>query len=498
MTELADIDAPDEGSLETASVPELLAQAWRTRRSGRLQIAHGKSQRTIEVRDGAPISVDTPSGEDDFAQQLADARKISAADRLRVERLCEERGCPEASAVLALKLLDPPELYRALRRATRRRIAEAFEWQVGMYRWTDAVADGAGTAKPHDLLGLLQEELPRRWGTERLFGSLMVLQDVRGDVSSRYRRVAQKLAEAGPLAARAISQLDGSTPLGQILGDCAGDPVAAATLWTAVHTGVLRRREASAEPTDFERLEFEVEVDPRAGDRLGAAPDGTFAEIRTQDAKADAKATQMREEILSLRDRLGELDHYSALGLDEKARQADFKKAYFKAAKKYHPDALARLGLDDLKEDAAQVFARIAEAFETLSDADKKAAYDARGGEEAEIDTARLAQAETSFRKGEILARMGNFEGALEYLEPAVELWPEEPAYQAGLAWALYKQPKPDTARAAEHFEIALGQAPEDAQIHYRLGLVLRSHGDLQRASELIAKARSLDPSIDE
>jgi tetratricopeptide (TPR) repeat protein len=156
------------------------------------------------------------------------------------------------------------------------------------------------------------------------------------------------------------------------------------------------------------------------------------------------------------------------------------------------------MGLADLKTEAASVFARIAEAFEVLSDPDKRASYDAGGSEAAEIDTARLAQAEKSFRKGEILVKMGNFAGALEYLEPAVELWPEEPAYQAGLGWALYKQPRSDIARALEHLEIALSQAPDDASVHYRLGVVLRAQGDGDRARGLLERAQSLDPSLAE
>jgi tetratricopeptide (TPR) repeat protein len=111
---------------------------------------------------------------------------------------------------------------------------------------------------------------------------------------------------------------------------------------------------------------------------------------------------------------------------------------------------------------------------------------------------ARLAQAETSFRKGQVLARMGNFEGALEYLEPAVELWPDEPAYQALLGWALFKKPQADLERASDHLETALIQAPKDAVVTLRLGLVMRARGETNRANELIAQARAIDPDVHE
>jgi tetratricopeptide (TPR) repeat protein len=305
-----------------------------------------------------------------------------------------------------------------------------------------------------------------------------------------------QLASRGELARRAIARLDGRVPLGQILGECAGDPLAASTLWLLLHAGILRIGGRPAGSAEIPKLEFEVEVSGATVNSTGV-DDTHAAGPASTNAAVEEKSAALRSEIEGHAAQLRDLDHYSALGLDAEANAVDIKKAYFKAAKKYHPDSLARMGLDDLKESAARVFARMAEAFETLSNPDKRAAYDAGGGDAPEIDAARLAQAEKSYRKGEILVRMGNFQGALEYLGPAVDLWPEEPAYQSGLGWALYKQPKRDVERALEHLEIALGLAPDEAVLNYRLGVILRAHGDTERAQALIARAHTLDPSLD-
>ena len=488
------IDAPETGSLDAVCVPQLLAQAWRDERTGVLDLARGQRTRRIRVRRGAPISVEA---DDSFASFLSDTGQISDTDRLKIEQAASDRGCPQASAALVLKLLDAKTLYAALRAETRARIAETFGWAAGQYRWTDT--DGGtctedAKARPFDLLSLLQEELPKRWGADRLFSAILAVEALCGDGAPRNRKIAEKLGSAGAPAAQALSLLDGSRPLGRILGQCAGDPLAAATLWTGAYAGVIRFGTQPVEDGQTVGIEFEVEVAASVASAARASgADAASGDARTEE---NPKATALREEVGALLRQLADLDHYGALGLEEDANAAQIKKAYFKTAKKYHPDALGRLDLDDLKDDAARVFARIAEAFEILSDPDKKKAYDARGSEEPEIDTARLAQAETSFRKGEILAKMGNFEGALEYFEPAVELWPEEPAYQAGLGWALYKQPQPNVERATHHLETALSQAPADAVIHFQLGLVMRSAGETRRANELIAKARSIEPDV--
>eukprot|EP00730_Choanoeca_flexa_P014739 TRINITY_DN6552_c0_g1_i5.p1 TRINITY_DN6552_c0_g1~~TRINITY_DN6552_c0_g1_i5.p1 ORF type:complete len:494 (+),score=104.05 TRINITY_DN6552_c0_g1_i5:109-1590(+) len=66
-------------------------------------------------------------------------------------------------------------------------------------------------------------------------------------------------------------------------------------------------------------------------------------------------------------------DFYKTLGVDRSATSADIKKAYFKLAKKYHPDANPN---DDT---AAKKFAEISEAYEVLSDDDKRVRYDQMG-----------------------------------------------------------------------------------------------------------------------
>ena len=65
-------------------------------------------------------------------------------------------------------------------------------------------------------------------------------------------------------------------------------------------------------------------------------------------------------------------DYYKVLGVDRKASQDDIKKAYRKLARKYHPDTNKEAGAEDR-------FKQISEAYDTLSDPDKRKRYD-RGG----------------------------------------------------------------------------------------------------------------------
>jgi DnaJ-class molecular chaperone len=74
-------------------------------------------------------------------------------------------------------------------------------------------------------------------------------------------------------------------------------------------------------------------------------------------------------------ERLMPRDYYEVLGLERDASQAEVKRAFRQLARELHPD------VNDHDPEAEEKFKEAAEAYEVLSDAERRRAYDAYGHE---------------------------------------------------------------------------------------------------------------------
>jgi curved DNA-binding protein len=68
-------------------------------------------------------------------------------------------------------------------------------------------------------------------------------------------------------------------------------------------------------------------------------------------------------------------DYYKILGLDKTAKEADIKSAYRRLARKYHPD------VNPGKPEAEEKFKEVNEAYQVLSDPEKRQKYDQFGSQ---------------------------------------------------------------------------------------------------------------------
>ena len=144
--------------------------------------------------------------------------------------------------------------------------------------------------------------------------------------------------------------------------------------------------------------------------------------------------------------KLDKLDYYTLLGIPDEASLVEIKRAFRKFARKYHPDRHAGDGAK--VEQAAEIYRRGSEAFQVLSDARARRAYDAvlkqgqvrLSAEEVHQATKdekvapkkkhqpiKSPQALAYYKQGIAAANKGDWRGCWRYLKLALNEEPNNP-----------------------------------------------------------------------
>jgi len=251
-----------------------------------------------------------------------------------------------------------------------------------------------------------------------------------------------------------------------------------------------RSREATPSGSEPSRRPDDTEASPTAARRRvpSSLPPRTRMTPRTDSPLShDVKA------LIAQRLRLLEqnVDHFELLGVPQDASPDTLRRAYFALARQLHPDRLAALGIADDGRHAQRLFAQINAAFAVLSDQDRRDEYVSvlrRGGEaavRAEQSRAqelahRILDAEEAFRRGELAVKRDQPQAAVEALELAIQLNPDEADYHALLAWSRFCV-APDKAAVATTTRTALDKAiqraPSAMTARFYLGRVERMLG---------------------
>ena len=189
---------------------------------------------------------------------------------------------------------------------------------------------------------------------------------------------------------------------------------------------------------------------------------------------------------LSLSKQLPALDHYQVIDVPRAATRAQVISAADAMRKRYDSTTFPLV----LRDTIATIQRRLDDAVEVLKDPVRRAAYDkllhTRGrGSEASIQQ-RLTQqmiGEQNFIKAKDLALHGDYYGAIVLLKQTVNFVPDHAE-----AWVLLGQCQERNPRwrrdAAESYQIALSNDPNNIQ-------ALLSLGDLYRAEGLKSRAET-------
>lgn len=210
-------------------------------------------------------------------------------------------------------------------------------------------------------------------------------------------------------------------------------------------------------------------------------------------------------------------NHYEVLDLERTTEANEIKEAYYALARRYHPDRFHLKSGTGLHAKISSAFARITQAYETLTNPRTRSAYDlalerskqflkaapkpekievvpeATDVFESEMESADTGsgQAENNFREGFGALQQGRINAAVTLLAAASRLVPQEARYRAYYGKALAAEER--TRRLAEmELQAAVKLEPANpayrtmlAELYFELKFYRRSQTELDRALAL-------------
>jgi len=189
---------------------------------------------------------------------------------------------------------------------------------------------------------------------------------------------------------------------------------------------------------------------------------------------------------------------YERLGVKENASIEEIRTHYFDLAKNWHTDRFASVDLGNAKESLDLLFGLIADAFNTLSNDNRRKEYDVfldrqRRGLPTDLHT--IVNSEAVFKRGEALLKRGEYEEALTALTEAVQLNPAEADFHATYGLALYLSRGGNSMMdAISALQKALAIQPKLARANEYLGRIYRLENNFTQAKEHFTRCLELDP----
>ena len=213
--------------------------------------------------------------------------------------------------------------------------------------------------------------------------------------------------------------------------------------------------------------------------------------------------------------------YYEILDLAEGAGSSDIKNSYYALARRYHPDRFHLHAGTPLHTSIESAFAKIAQAYVTLSDPVQRSGYDAKltarrmrpvtqevpqsTNKAPAADAAKKtdgeassesewARAESNFKEGFVALQQGQTKAAIVNLAAAARVAPGEARFRAyyGRALAGVK----DKQRLAEaEMQAAIKLDPTNSTYRLMLAELYCDLGFLRRATSELKRVMSTDPN---
>jgi curved DNA-binding protein CbpA len=495
-----------KGTLTAQPLGELIREISSKGLSGTLRLEHKRAQTAVYFQEGQLVYAASNLRTLRLREYLTRRGLISDKETAILQNNLPDLDLAATlSATGKLRQIDIDSLLTTLVADILR---VALLWTEGSWEFNERARLDDPVRVKIDMATLLRESaqrMPLKFVSQRLLNP--------GEMMSRSSEVSPT-SNLRASESFVLSRLDEPTRLEELVALSGLRELDAHRVIYGLALGGLVKREYWQNAFRTPSAKTKDEPSVRAGAETAASEpdqvDKSWASIRDEDAELKGFLRRLSQAT----------DYYEVMELPATAEANEIKDAYYALARNYHPDRFHLKSGTRLHVELSSAFARITQAYETLTNPNARAAYDQsiersrrfaesapksdkvgpvdspRQDPDSEMSAAEkeLGHAEYSFREGFGALQQGRINAAVSHLAAAARLAPHEARYRAYYGRALAAGEK--TRRLAEN-EIQAAVKLDPANANFRT-MLAELYFDLKfhrRAQTEVDRALALDPN---
>lgn len=396
----------NENSSDAPLLRQLLELAL-ARASGRMLLEHDDGEINITIKDGKLISVTTNIESLEIGKFLLSEGLCDEASLAQAQASAPQMGGDVGGALIALGLVQPHEYFEKFIAWASQTLGRALIMDLLRVEFVAEAVQNPPVPLGFDRLGVFMQ-LVRTGVSKTALAEHLEHRRSCPVIMSQVEGLELEHLKLKPKELRVIKNINGVKTLGVLQEDLGGSEEKNQSLMRTIFLAEQSGLVVFGEDPMLRREEAEA--------------------VKVRDLN-----TQMRKQ-----------NFFEIFDIQHTASDDELRTKYTDYAKSYHPDKLRADAHPKLLEARRALFATISEAFNAIETEDQRYQYQhdldtGAVGSSADLEKVQnTLQAETLFKKAEVMVKVRKYSEAMELLSEAVSLNPDDIEFRIYRAYVAY------------------------------------------------------------
>jgi CheY-like chemotaxis protein len=434
---------PDEGDVEQLPVALLLSIIRYDTLTGMLDLTEQGTHRRLYIVRGLPTFMQSNAEGENVGALLLRRGRITEPDFQRCMAYMKQKGRTMQQSLLELRLANEHDLSTAYKLLAGQLLPLALGMAAGKFKWRESDAFiGRVPEGNFEPVQVLFEGIKRHVHPPQILKFFKGREDVPLLKTNEFDKLMPFFRRAFS-ANNIASEIGGRATYREITRKHSAQAASVVPQLFALATSGMaflpevseqNRMEIAVNAAASEIAEMsELGTTDGEGD-LQMSGDEDSGQLSPEEKRARAAINRYHEEIHTK-------DFFQIFNVEREADAEKIKAVYFDLAKKWHQDAYSGMNLGGERPKLDAIFGRITEAYETITDKQKREEYIVyldRQSKGLSTDVNQIFRAEQLFDQAQAMIRRRDYANARTVLEEAIQLNPGDALYYANLGWVVF------------------------------------------------------------